>query len=486
MKVKIWAAFGLALMACSTQNHTDKEEPFNVFKTEGKTAVIYETSEETNDRLALKDNLKFSYSRQPTETEVSVFVNTQKRFQKLLGIGGAVTDAVAEVYSKLSPEKQRQLLDAYYGDSGIDYTLLRTTIHSCDFSSESYTYVDEGDTALVSFSIDRDKQLRLPLIKKAIAQADDSLQFYVSPWSPPAFMKGRENMLQGGKLLPAFYESWARYYAKFIKAYEKEGLSIWGLTIQNEPMAVQTWESCIYTAEEERDFLKNYLGPVLQKEGLGDKNIVVWDHNRDLISHRANTIFNDPEAAKYAWGIGFHWYETWRGGESKWDNLKNVKESFPDKNLLFTEGCNEKFDPEAYQRWSNAERYGKSMINDFNYGTVGWTDWNILLDHTGGPNHVGNYCFAPIHADTRTDELIFTPSYFYIGHFSKFIRPHAQRVSTTCSFSKLMATSFLNVNGEMLTVVMNDSDEDMDYNLIVDDSRVSYNINAHSIQTIIY
>ena len=254
---------------------------------------------------------------------------------------------------------------------------------------------------------------------------------------------------------------------KFIKAYENEGIPVWGVTIQNEPMATQRWESCIYTAEEERDFLKNNLGPTFEKNGFGDKNIVVWDHNRDLISHRANVIFEDKEAMQYAWGIGFHWYETWTGGEPKYDNLKNINKSYPDMNLLFTEGCQEAFDPSAYQRWSNAERYGNSMINDFNSGTVGWTDWNILLNENGGPNHVENFCFAPIHADTTTDELIYTPSYFYIGHFSKFIKPGAKRISTTTSRSTIESTSFQNPDGKIVTVIMNDSSKNINYKLIV-------------------
>ena len=227
--------------------------------------------------------------------------------------------------------------------------------------------------------------------------------------------------------MPEYYDAWARYYAKFIKAYESQGIPIWGLTIQNEPMATQRWESCIYTAEQERDFLKGHLGPILAMEGLGDKNIIVWDHNRDLITRRANTILGDPQAAKYVWGTGFHWYETWTGSKANYENLGRVKESFPDKELMFTEGCNEAFDREKYEYWPNAERYGNSMINDFNNGTAGWTDWNILLDENGGPNHVKNFCFAPIHGDTRTGELIYTPTYYYIGHFSKFVKAGCEK-----------------------------------------------------------
>lgn len=448
-------------------------------------AVLYTTAKDSKLRLTEQGAFNYSPSHQPTEGEISVFVNPDKQFQTFIGIGGAFTDASAEVFSKLSPAKQEELINAYYSkEQGIAYSLARTTIHSSDFGSESYTYIEEGDKALATFDIAYDRKLRIPLIKRALAKAGE-LTIFASPWSPPAFMKDSNNMLRGGSLLPEYFDSWATYYTKYIKAYEAEGVPIWGISIQNEPMATQRWESNIYTAEQERDFLKNHLGPIMHKEGLGDKKIIVWDHNRDLISHRANTIFGDPEAAKYAWGIGFHWYETWAGGKTMHDNLHNVAESFPDKKLLFTEGTNENFDPAKYQYWPNAERYGHSMINDFNAGTVGWTDWNILLDETGGPNHVQNFCFAPIHADTRTDELIYTPTYYYIGHFSKFIKPGAKRVSTTASRSHLLATSFQNPEGDIATVVMNQSDMDIDYNFILGEQQIELKIPARAMQTIV-
>lgn len=452
----------------------------------GKPLKVYTTAEGTDLKLSLTNQGSFKSAIQPLETEVAVFVNPKKTFQKFLGIGGAITDASAEVFAKLSTDNQEELLNAYYSEDGINYNIIRTSIHSCDFSSESHTYIEEGDAELKTFSIEKDKKFRIPMIKRATSLIKDDLVFYASPWSPPAFMKTNNNMLQGGKLLPEYYQTWADYFVKFIEAYEAENIPVWGVTIQNEPMAKQRWESCIYTAEEERDFLKNNLGPAFEKAGFNDKNIVVWDHNRDLISHRANTIFEDPEAAKYAWGIGFHWYETWTGGDPKYDNLKNIKASFPTKNLLFTEGCQEKFSEAHYFRWSNAERYGNSMINDFNSGTVGWTDWNILLDETGGPNHVQNLCFAPIHADIRTNELIYTPSYYYIGHFSKFIKSNATRVSTTTSRTTLGSTSFINENDEMVTVVMNKTDDPITYKLIVDANEVSINIPAHAMQSILY
>ena len=457
-----------------------------VTPSKGSSVSIYTTASGTKLRLTKTGEAKYSPAGQPTESEVAIFVNPRHTFQELLGIGGAITDSSAVVFSKLPMDKQEELLKAYYDPvDGIGYTLLRTPIHSCDFSPKSFTYVSDEDKELGTFSIAPDREYRIPMIKSAIAAAGGELVMYASPWSPPAFMKDNKHMLQGGSLLPEYFDSWALYFAKFIKAYEKEGMPIWGITIQNEPMAAQRWESCIYTAEQERDFLKNHLGPTLKKEGLDDKKIVVWDHNRDLINHRANIIFDDPDAAKYAWGIGFHWYETWAGGEPMFDNLGTIKESYPSKNLLFTEGCQEGFDANKYHYWPNAERYGHSLINDFNQGTVGWTDWNILLDQHGGPNHVGNFCFAPIHADTESGELIYTPTYYYIGHFSKFIRPAAKRVSTASSRSQLLSTSFLNEDGTLVTVVMNHTDDEVRYKLYIDSQAIEATIPAHAIQTLI-
>ena len=449
--------------------------------------TVHTTAEKTEYRLTRTKATSFVPTVQPLETEICVFVNPRKTFQTLLGIGGAITDASAEVFVKLPADKQQELLTAYYDpEKGIGYTLARTSIHSCDFSSACYTYIDEGDDELKTFSIRHDKQCRIPLIKRAMKTAGGKLTLFASAWSPPAFMKSNKSMLNGGRLLREYYNAWALYITKFIKAYEAEDIPVWGITVQNEPMAIQKFESCIFTAEEERDFLKLSLGPTMAREGLAEKNIIVWDHNRDLMNQRVDVIYDDPEASKYAWGTGFHWYETWTGGEPMFDNVRAVYESYPDKKLLFTEGCVLSFTPGHFQYWPNAERYGRSMIHDFNNGSVGWTDWNILLDETGGPNHVGNFCFAPVHANTLTGELIFTPSYYYIGHFSKFVRPNARRISTTCSRSQLLSTSFVNSDGSIVTIVMNQSDAAVTYKLIVGSKSAEESIPARGIQTIVY
>ena len=480
------------LFGCAENNKSQeeiKDEASNqVQNYQINNGSIYTTAHNSGLKLTeSSDSLTFTNFEQPLETEASIYVNPSKKYQTFVGIGAALTDAAAETFYKLNKDQQDIFMEAYFSvDKGIGYSLARTIIHSCDFSSESYTYVEEGDAELKSFNIEPDKKFRLPFTKKAIEAAGGELLMYASPWSPPAFMKTNNNMLQGGKLKPEFYQPWANYYAKFIKAYENEGIPIWGLSIQNEPMAVQRWESCIYTAEEERDFLKNYLGPTLEKEGLGDKKIIVWDHNRDLLFERASVILNDPEANKYVWGTGFHWYEDWKDGTPMYKNVAKVNEAFPDKKLIFTEGCNEKYDLERIinEDPTLAERYGKAMINDFNNGTVAWTDWNILLNETGGPNHVGNLCFAPVHGDTQTGKLMFTNSYYYIGHFSKFIRPGAKRISTGTTANKLMATSFINTDGSIIIIALNDSDKALDYLLTINNKTAKLKMPAHAIQTI--
>lgn len=452
-----------------------------------KKATIYTSSPGASKQLNItaRDKALVAFG-QPKETQICVFVDPAKTFQTFVGIGGAITDAAAETFAKLTADEQELFLKALFDTKeGIGYSLLRTNMNSCDFSSGSYTYVKDNDASLKSFDIAHDKQFKISLIKKAMAAAKASLPLYISPWSPPAWMKDNNNMLQGGKLKQEWYQSWANYYVKYINALKKEGVPVWGLTVQNEPMATQKWESCIFTAEDEARFIKTALGPALAKNGMSSLKLIIWDHNRDLIYQRASTTLKDPAVARYVWGIGFHWYETWTGSDMMFDNLKRTAEAFPSKNLIFTEGCKEKFNLDSINNWSLGERYGMSMINDFNAGTVAWTDWNILLDENGGPNHVGNFCFAPLHGDTQTGKLIFTNAYYYIGHFSKFIRPGAKRIIASVNRTDLLTTAFKNIDGSTAVVVMNKGNVALAYNLWLDNNATEVQIPAHGIQTVL-
>ena len=473
------------ISGCATVQKSTKSAATS-YSAAGKTARVYATVAGTAQRLTAGEALSFAPAGQPVETQVCVFVDPGHRFQTMLGIGGALTDASAETFAKLPKPQQQEFLKAYYSPTaGIGYTLARTNIHSCDFSSESYTYVADKDAALKTFSVQHDEQFRIPFIKQIMAAAGGKLTLFASPWSPPGWMKTNGEMLHGGKLLPQYRQTWADYYVKFIKTYEQLGIPIWGLSVQNEPMATQTWESCVFTGDEERDFIKTYLGPTLAKSGLGGKKLIAWDHNRDLVYQRARAVLDDPQAAKYVWGIGYHWYETWTGSSMLFDNVRRVHEAFPDKNLIFTEGCAESFDPTRIDAWALGEKYGMSMIGDFNAGTVGWTDWNVLLDETGGPNHVGNFCFAPLIADTKAGKLLYTNAYYYIGHFSKFIRPGARRIAATANRDVLQTTAFRNSDGSVAVVVMNQTDKPLDFQLWITGQAAKTTAAAHSIMTLV-
>ena len=407
-----------------------------------------------------------------------LLVNTERRFQSLEGFGGAFTEAAAVTWQGLPAEAREQLLRDYFdGAHGHGYTLCRVHMNSCDFSLGNYAHVaTPGDVELHSFNIDRDRQSLLPFIQAALRVAARPIQLLVSPWSPPAWMKSNGQMNRGGTLLPQYAGAWARCFVRFIQAYEAEGVPVWGVSVQNEPAATQAWDSCRYSAEEERDFVRDHLGPELARAGLGHIKIVIWDHNRDEMVERANTVFSDPQAARFVWGTGFHWY-----GEDHFDHVQQVHDAWPDKQLLFTEGCQE--GGPHHGSWALGERYGRSIINDLNRWTVGWIDWNLLLDETGGPNHVGNLCSAPVMADRATGALQHQSSYWYLGHFARFIRPGARRVLCAAARQDLEATAFLNTDGSCAIVAMNRSERSLAFRLALDGTTYQTELPARSMAT---
>ena len=446
-----------------------------------KYATVYLTAKDSEYRLTKIATPNFNAFEQPDEHYPTLMLDPKKQFQTIEGFGGAITDAAAETFYKLSADKQQEILMAYFDPvKGIGYTLCRTHINSCDFSSESYAYSEvDNDIDLKHFSIQKDEKYRIPLIKSALETSGNNITFFASPWSPPAWMKTNNNMLRGGKLKPEYYQTWANYFVCFFEEYEKEGIPMWGMTVQNEPMAVQQWESCIYTAEEEKDFVKNYLGPTLEKAGMGDKKIIIWDHNRGIMYQRAMVAYDDPEASKYIWGTGFHWYTG-----DHFENVKLVQEAFPDKKTIFTEGCVFPFNYTKLNDWSWGERYGESIIHDLNNSTVGWVDWNILVDETGGPNHVANFCYAPIIGNTKTNEVIYMNSYYYMGHFSKFVKPGAKRIVCSSNYDNLLATAMINTDGTVAVVSMNPTEEKINYRIYIENKGIDLSLPAHAISTI--
>ena len=219
--------FFLTALALTAFIYCNAQQTFFVI---GKKVTVYTTADNTDYRISLTDTLYFSHMGQPLETQVCVFVDPRQKFQKLIGIGGALTDASAETFYKIPAANQQELLKAYYDTvNGIGYTLARTNINSCDFSSDTYTYVADNDKELKTFNLAHDEKYKIPFIKEVQKAADNNLKLFVSPWSPPAWMKDNNDMLHGGKLKDEFKQSWANYYVKFIKAYEAEGMPVWGV-----------------------------------------------------------------------------------------------------------------------------------------------------------------------------------------------------------------------------------------------------------------
>ncbi|SES15677.1 glycoside hydrolase family 30 protein [Salipaludibacillus aurantiacus] len=406
-----------------------------------------------------------------------ITVDPAKEYQEWLGFGGAFTEAAAYTLSQISPDNRQDVINAYFNKpEGLGYNLGRTHIHSCDFALENYTYVDENDTSLKSFSIGREYKYVIPLIKEAANKANKELTLLASPWSPPAWMKTNNEMNHGGKLKEEYRQTWANYFVKYIEEMESAGIPIWGVTVQNEPEATQVWDSCLYTAEEERDFIKDYLGPTFSKNGLADKKIIILDHNRDIMVERATTVLSDPEASKYIWGTGNHWYVS-----EEFENLSKVHEAFPDKHLIFTEGCIE--GGVKLGAWDTGERYARNIIGDMNNWLEGFIDWNLVLNEQGGPNHVGNYCDAPVIADTKNDQVHF--KYYYIGHFSKYIEPGAKRIDVNSTLESVSVTAFKNPNGEVVIVILNEKDEEHHTVLNFENGQTDITVPKRSITTCI-
>ena len=429
-----------------------------------------------NDNRLTKINIKPLIKNKSSKRFIKIHKENLK--QTVLGFGGSFTESSASIYHNLSQTKKDEIIEAYFGETGNNYSIGRTHINSCDFSLENYAHCETpGDIDLKNFSISRNKKDLIPFIKDALRITKNKFRIMASPWSPPAWMKTNSQMNEGGKLKEEYKRAWADYYCKFIEFYHKEEVPIWGISVQNEPEAKQTWDSCLYTAEEERDFIKYYLGPSLERHNLSDKKVIIWDHNRDMMVERARTVLKDPEAAKFVWGTGFHWY-----CGDHFDNVQKVHDEFPDKNLIFTEGCQE--GGPHLGSWDLGERYATSIINDLNRWTVAWLDWNLILDTQGGPNHVGNYCSAPMIVDTNTEEIFYQSSYFYIGHFSRFIKQGDSILEIENDTNLLSLSSVSKHKDKINTVILNKSNASESFKYLGANTSVDLTIPERSIITL--
>ena len=436
---------------------------------------VFMTAKDTGLRLSRTEDVAFQ--NEPTEASV-VNVYDDLEFQTIGGFGGAFTESFCYTLSRMSEENQEKVLDAYFGEDGIQYTVGRVHMGSCDFSLEHYACIEEGDMDLSTFNIERDKKWIIPTLKRAMEKKGAPLKLLISPWSPPAHFKTNKERNHGGKLLDECKKPWAEHYVKFIDAYQKEGIPTWAVTVQNEPAAVQTWDSCIYTAEEEGLFVRDYLYPALKNSPYLNTKIFCWDHNKVLAYERARDTLKI--AGGLIDGVGVHWY-----CGDHFEVLDFISRQYPDKELVFTEGCQEVAEKYIGQ-WSVGERYAYDIIGNMNHNLTTFIDWNLGLDEKGGPNHVGNYCSAPVIMDTVSDKVTFENSYYYIGHFSKFIRPGAKRVGTSRYTEKLCALAVKNPDGGIVLVMLNREDTEMPVNIVYRGRPAGVRMPPRSIATFLF
>jgi glucosylceramidase len=457
----------------------------------GRNVQVIQTAQ-AGQYLQDMGTIRLDYNIQPVPTcQDSISIDANTRYQKILGFGTSFTESSAYTFSKQSAANQQKIINAYWGtdyNTSNAYTLARIPIGSCDYSLNTQRTYDDtwGDESLSNFSIEYDKAIILPYITQAYKASGNNIKFIATPWSPPAWMKTNGNLHGGGNLATQYYQTMANYMSKFITAYGNAGVPIWGVTPQNEPeYGPANYPGCLFTPQMEANYIKNNLGPTLASQHP-NVNILGYDHNRDDIYTWAQTFYNDPQVTQYLWGIAFHWYAS----QPDFNNVESTHNLNPGKGLLLTEAaeCNT-----GQQDWAKGEQFGYDMINDLNVWAQGFIQWNSVLIDNGqgmwgpfeGENGV-NTCQPPI--VILNNEVVFKPSYYYIGQISRYLPPGSVRIGATVNFNSqnLYTTVFMNPNSDVVIVIMNSNDWYIDLNISDYGRTMIPRVPAHGILTLIY
>ena len=293
---------------------------------------LISTTYEGKERITKEQTIPFCDDAGREDQLINLY--PQVTYQRMDGFGGAITDSAAYIYSLMNPEQKKQMLGEYFGQGKMKYRFVRIPVDSCDFSLSHYEADgDEADASFESFSFARVEKYILPMLADAEAAYGGRLEIMLSPWSPPAYMKTNGERNHGGKLKACYWKRWAEYICRYVEEYRSRGFNVTMLTLQNEPKAVQTWDSCIYTAQEEKIFLRDYVWPSLAEHNLTDIDIYIWDHNKERVFEWAETII-DTETTSMIRGMAFHWYSG-----DHFEALRMIREKYPDKQLLLSEAC---------------------------------------------------------------------------------------------------------------------------------------------------
>ena len=465
---------------------------------------VYETSKSGNQLTEITD-----FNNITSKSIDTVSLDMTKRFQKITGFGGAFTESSAYLLNKLSKKNRDTIIKAYFGKEGANYSLTRTHMNSCDFSLSQYSYSPVADDVnLEHFTIKDDMDDLIPMIKDAMKASEDGFKIFASPWTAAPWMKDNNEWV-GGKLLPKYYDTWALFFSKYADAYKNQGIDIWGFTVENEPHGNgNNWESMHYEPDEMTNFVMNHLGPKLEADGYGDKIILGYDQNRAGLKEWVDSMYENEETSKYFDGIAIHWYESTYKIFA--DDLQYAHHKAPNKLLIETEGCVDSQVPAwkddnwywskestdwgcdwapaedkyLHPKYAPVNRYARDIIGCLNNWVDGWVDWNMVLDRQGGPNWFENWCVAPIIVDPKTDEVYFTPLYYIMTHFSKYIRPGAEVIGVENNNKELQITAAQNLDGSIVAIVFNEGETEQNFNLQINDKSVNIKINAQALQTI--
>ena len=380
-----------------------------------------------------------------------------------LGLGGAITESSAYNYSKLDKKNKKNLINSYFSKSGLNYNFGRISIGSCDFSLKTCELSKKRD--LSDFNLNYDKKYILPMLKDIYKER--KLDLIATPWAPPKMYRSFSFFRNGGKLKKKYYSSYAKYINKFINEYKDMGFNIKYITMQNEPLVRQRWESCVFNIKEQKDFIYNYL----DKE-LNNVSILLHDHNKDNMFNIFNNLYKESTNVK---GIAFHWYN-----QGYFDEINKIRKNNKDVLIINSETCCG-FSPYREKEWINdAKLYLIDMINDFNNGCNAYIDWNILLDINGGPNHKKNYCKSPIIL-SNDNKIIKTPIYYYLYHISKL---NGNITYNSINNDNLLVVSSLNRKNRVV-VILNPTNDDYDFNISINNKYINDTIKQNSIITYI-
>lgn len=464
---------------------------------------VYETSADGN---SLEKITEFS----KTDSLLIITLNPEARYQTITGFGGSFTEASASLLNRLSKENRKKVLNAYFGEEGANYSLTRTHIASCDFSLSNYTYAKvDHDITLEHFTIEDDKTDIIPMILEAKSISKDGFNIIASPWSAPPWMKDNKEYV-GGKLVPEYNDVFALYFSKYLEAYQKEGIDIWGVTVINEPHGNgNNWESTHFSPKEMTDFVQNHLGPKLEADGWGKTKIFGYDQNRAGIKEWADEMYRDEESSKYFAGMAIHWYESTY--EVFPEDLQYAHKKAPKKHLIQTEACVDSEIPHwkddawywkkeatdwgwdwasekekyLHPKYAPVNRYANDIIGCLNNYVDGWVDWNMVLDTQGGPNWFKNWCVAPVIVDPVKDEVYFTPLYYTLAHFSKFMRPGAVKIGCIIDSKEVVSTAVQNPDGSIAVAIFNPTETNYSIELKLNHKKSTISIPAKALQTVV-